>query len=139
MIGRMLVSVFLVLVLSGGAQAVQCDNCTRVAGELAEAHAAQADVDRRLDENLDSLVSLASWRDDIQLGMVQLLAESDHGTDSWQIRYLLLEWEWTQWSAASADAVAERDWLLEEKAEIDHTILLGDEALHYDCEAVGTG
>ena len=136
---RILMCSLVAIVLAGEARGELCDNCYRVQIELAEAHAMQADVDGRIEQNLEEMVSLAEWRDDIQGAMVELLAESDHDTDSWQIRKLLLEWEWGHWSRASTEAGNTHDALRGEKAAIDHTILLLDEALLYDCEAVGVG
>lgn len=126
------------LFLAGDKAQAVCENCYRVQIELGEAHSEQSDVDGRIEDNLGEMVALAQWRDSIQGAMVELLAEGDY-SDSWQIRRLLLEWEWDTWSDASDEAIGAREWLLEEKAEIDHAILLLDEELLYDCEAVGTG
>lgn len=139
MLSRLLMCVLLAFALAGEARSACCDNCYRVQIELGEAHAAQADVDQRIEDNVGELAALAQWRDSIQGAIVELLAEPNHDTDSWQIRRLLLEWEWGVWSGEATDVANARESLLAEKADIDHTILLLDEEFLYDCEASGVG
>lgn len=115
-----------------------CDNCCRVLMELGEAQADLAEIEQRIADNADEIASLEAWRSDLQGRIVALLAEPDHESDSWQIRYLLIEWEWSLWAEAWAEAIDLRDYLLGEKSSIEQRITDLQIELIDDCELIGT-